>query len=171
MHDVANVRAGAGQQHLADGDHPLEAILIINDIDVVNIIQLFALAADVADRFFDRVIDPDHAEIGGHDTTGCLGIVGQQPIDVFRRLWLQCLHQSLTVRVFEFRHHVRGIIWIEAFDHLDRTAIAHRAEHLRRILLIHFSEDVGSLGFTHLAQDFPPFIDLKSRQRPRQHHI
>ena len=67
------------REQLAEGNHPEQVLLGVEDVDVVDGLELVAgLAAEVADRLVDRHVRPDAGEARAHQAAGVVLGVGHQ---------------------------------------------------------------------------------------------
>ena len=120
-HHVLHLWYGRGGNHLFQREHSLQAVFIVNDVDVVNFIQLFSLLAHLFQTFRHTPVLIHDYHFRTHQTTGGVFIVLQQVYDVsclfnvfnvwenfFLFLFIQLTHQVYSVVCVHVVHEALG---------------------------------------------------------------
>ena len=147
---------GVGLHHVLDlgcrgvGDGGLEredalqAVIIVNDIDVINLIQVLGLLAHRLDAVGHRHILVDDNHLGGHVTTGGILVILQQVNDVARLLHvIDVADDVLTVLLVKLLDHVNGIVGVHLLHLLGDFLVGHQLHQVMTLVLVEFHQDVG----------------------------
>lgn len=110
-HDVADLLLWRGGEELTEGGDPQQALLRIEDVDVVEGLDLrTGLLAEVADRLVDGHVRPDAGVPRVHPAAGPVLGVGEESVDLLPRLVVEEGEERFALRGGCRLHQVRRVV-------------------------------------------------------------
>ena len=137
--------AGAGN-HLLQREEALQALLVVDDIDVVDIVHVLGLLAHLAQALGHGPVLVDDNHFRTHQTAGGVLVVLQQVNDVARLFDVLDVRKHLFLLfLVEVTDDIDGIVGIHGIDELAGDGLRGEVvEQFRTFLVVHLDQRLGS---------------------------
>ena len=103
--------------HLLQGQHAAQSIIVIHHIDIIDLADLLGLLTHLLDTFGHTPILVHHDHLRTHQTTGGILVVFQQIDNVTGLLHVFDVRKNLLLRVLvQLTHQIYRVIRIHVID-------------------------------------------------------
>ena len=113
-------------------------------------------ASDEGQRLGDRRLGREDDRLAGHQAARAVLVVGHQPSDRLRLVWLHPGQQPLAVGRRELGEQVGGIVGLHRLQDVGGPLVVQAGEDLHLVVLGELLEDVGQAIVVQRGRDLPP---------------